>query len=145
MASLRIWVMTGCVCLWAKGALGKPTLLPLKRVRLYETGVAYFERTGAIGANAVSLPVPASHLDDALKTLVVYSKGGAARVSGVEFGSSVSRGMGRALAGVAPDAGRLSLPVLLESLKGADVAVALSRGTLAGRLVEVLDAETSEL
>ncbi len=57
-----------------------PTL-PLKRVRLYETGVGYFERTGKIQAQgSVALPVPAGHLDDALKTMVVLSEGGKASV-----------------------------------------------------------------
>lgn len=134
-----------CVLLWASPTLAKPSLLPLKRVRLYETGVAYFERTGTLGAGAVTLPVPASHLDDALKTLVVYSKNGASRVGGVEFGSSVSPGMGRALAGVAPGDGPLSLSELLQSLKGANVVLTLERGSLEGRLVDVLDTETSDL
>ena len=135
----------GCVLLWAPAALAKPELLPLKRVRLYETGVAYFERTGTVGAGAVTLPVPASHLDDALKTLVVYSKNGASRVGGVEFASSVSPGMGRALAGVAPGEAALSLSALLESLKGANVVLTLAHGSLEGRLVDVLGAETSDL
>jgi hypothetical protein len=131
--------------MWAPGALAKPEPLPLKRVRLYETGVAYFERSGTLHAGAVSLPVPQSHLDDALKTLVVYSKAGATRVGSVEFGSSVSPSMGRALAGMEPGAGPLGLAALLQSLKGANVALTLESGQVEGRLVEVLDAETSDL
>jgi len=148
MAWVRRGVLSlplGCALLWAPSALGKPELLPLKRVRLYETGVAYFERAGTLGAGAVTLPVPAGHLDDALKTLVVYSKDGASRVGGVEFASSVSPGMGRALAGVTPGEGPLSLSALLQSLKGANVVLALVHGSLEGRLVDVLDNETSDL
>ena len=51
-------------------AAPRNTTLPLTRVRLYETGVGYFERSGAVPVGETSLPVPAGHLDDALKTLV---------------------------------------------------------------------------
>lgn len=145
MSWMRKGVLTVSVLSLTPAAFAAPSLLPLKHVRLYETGVAYFERTGTLGTNAVTLPVPASHLDDALKTLVVYSTNGAAHVGGVEFGSSVTPGMGRALAGVPTGEGPLSLGALLQSLKGARVAITLERGTLDGRLVEVLDSETSDL
>jgi hypothetical protein len=129
----------------AAPAGARSELLPLKRVRFYETGVAYFERSGAVGTNAVTLPVPASHLDDALKTLVVYAKDGPSRVGGVEFPSSVSRGMGTALAGLAPDATRLGLVTLLESLRGANVELTLHGDVASGRLVDVLTGTESEL
>ena len=145
MAWVRKGVLVLSVLSAAPCALAAPGLLPLKRVRLYETGVAYFERSGTLGASAVTLPVPASHLDDALKTLVVYAKNGASRVGGVEFGSSVSPGMGRALAGVPAGEGPLGLIALLHSLKGANVAITLGVGALEGRLVEVLDGESSDL
>ncbi|HEY3496928.1 MAG TPA: hypothetical protein VGK73_19650 [Polyangiaceae bacterium] len=119
--------------------------MPLKRLRLYESGVGYFERSGAVGADAVTLPVPASHLDDALKTLVVFSGDGPSQVGGIEFGSSVSRGMARALAGLGPAPERLGLVALLTSLKGAGVEVRAAGEAVSGRLVEVLDAESSDL
>ncbi len=60
--------------------------LPLERVRLYETGVGYYERSGQLGVGKdVALPVPAGHLDDALKTLVVMSKDGKTTVSGAHL------------------------------------------------------------
>ena len=48
-------------------------------------------RGAAESQGRASCPVPAGHLDDALKTLVVLGDGGKARVQGVEFASSVSR------------------------------------------------------
>ena len=57
------------------GAQDDQVTMPLRKVRLYETGVAYLERQGAL-AQGMSLPVPAGHLDDALKTLVVLSEDG---------------------------------------------------------------------
>jgi hypothetical protein len=145
MAWVRACGIGVSVCLLGGTAWAKPPVLPLSRVRLYETGVGYFERTGAVGAGAVTLPVPASHLDDALKTLVVFSADGPARVGGIEFGSSVSRSMGRALSGLGDGTEPLALTALLQSLKGAGVELRAAGEILNGRLVEVLDAETSDL
>jgi hypothetical protein len=123
-------------------ALAAP--LPLTRVRFYETGVGYFERSGAVPAGETSLPVPAGHLDDALKTLVVL--GGDVKVSGVAFSSSVSRDMARKLAGL-PEAGDapLSFSELSRSFKGAGVTLTTAAGSVSGRLVEVLDPGQGEL
>jgi hypothetical protein len=120
-------------------------ILPLRSVRMYETGVGYFERAGAIGARDTSLPVPASHVDDALKTLVVLSQDARTRVYGLEFASLVSRGMGRALAGL-PQGSQgaqgpedpLSFQALLSTLRGTAIEVRGPEGTLSGRLIDVL-------
>ncbi len=145
MAWVRVGALAGSLSLVCSVADARGDLLPLKRVRFYETGVAYFERSGAVGQGVVTLPVPASHLDDALKTLVVYANDGPTRLGGVEFASSVSRGMAKALAGIGPGHGRLGLLTLLESLKGASVALDLTNESVSGRLVEVLDEEVSDL
>ena len=115
--------------------------LPLARVRLYETGVGYFERTGVVpGGDRSALPVPAGHLDDALKTLVVMSEDGGTEIDGIEFASSVSRDMGIALAGMTPDQdGKIDYAHLLTSLEGAPVEIRVSGGTYSGRLVDVED------
>ncbi len=133
------------VLLGSATAQSAPSLLPLKRVRLYEIGVGYFERTGPVGDKAVTLPVPASHLDDALKTLVVFSGDGPTRIGGVEFGSSVSRGMARALAGLGGEGEALGLERLLTGLKGTNVELRTSAATVGGRVVEVLGAARSDL
>lgn len=115
--------------------------LPLKRVRLYETGVGYFERTGRVDGRrgSVALPVPAGHLDDALKTVVVLSAGGDAEVQGIEFRSSASRPLALALAGLPDDSqGPMSHEQLLGSLRGAAVELRTARGSHAGRLIEVI-------
>lgn len=144
---LQISVLVGSVCaLWGSAAFAQATL-PLTKVRLYETGVAYFERHGTLAGGAgARLPVPAGHLDDALKTLVVLSPDGTANVGGVEFASSVSPTMARALAGL-PEEGEagLGMKKLLDSLKGANVEVKSARGAHAGRVVEVIDASQSDL
>lgn len=117
-----------------------PKVLPLTALRLYETGVGYFERSGVLpGADALqSLPVPAGHLDDALKTLVVLTPGGKAQIGGFEFGSSLSRGMARAMAGLSLDGeAPVTYEALLTSLQGSVVAVRTIKGTVTGRLVHV--------
>ena len=128
----------------ALAAPPKSAALPLTRVRLYETGVGYFERGGVVPAGETSLPVPAGHLDDALKTLVVL--GGDVKVTGVAFASSVSRDMARKLAGL-PESGDtpLSFSELARSFKGAGVTLATTSGSFSGRLVEVLEPGQGEL
>jgi hypothetical protein len=117
-----------------------PPVLPLRTVRLYETGVGYFQRAGHIDAEA-TLPVPAGHVDDALKTLVVLSSDGV-HVQGVQFGSSVSKGMARTLAGLPPKADApIGYEDILGSLKGAALNVATAKEHFGARLVDLSQEE----
>lgn len=96
-------VQTGCV-----GALteqntaassGAPSaVLPLQRVRLYASGVGYFERSGSMKSGSAALPVPAGHWDDALTSLVVLSADDG--VGSVSFPSRLSPAVARARAGL---------------------------------------------
>jgi hypothetical protein len=123
----------------------EPPTLPLQRLRLYETGVGYFERRGNVGGggpsgtgDALALPLPASHLDDALKSLVVLEASAGVRIQGMEWGSSVSQGMARAMAGLPTDGEEpLAYDDLLESLKGSRVQVQTDDGKIRGRLVDL--------
>ncbi len=124
-----------------KNAATEP--LPLRTLRLYETGMGYFERSGSVGTKAITqLPVPAGQLDDALKSLVVLRGGGGGQVTGVAFTSSVTRATARARAGLPPDADRpIAFKDLLVSMKGERVTIA-SRGTgevVKGRVIEVTE------
>lgn len=130
--------LTGCAA--AAPAVAPPSVLPLHTLRLYETGVGYFERTGTVPrADQAGLPVPAGHLDDALKTLVILSAGGKVQVDGIEFGSSLSHGMARAMAGLSLEGedGPITYEELLGSLKGSRVEVRTPRSVIMGRLVNV--------
>jgi hypothetical protein len=135
--------------LWSAVSAAQPKpepTLPLRSVRLYEAGVGYFERSGRLGkASELTLPVPPAHLDDALKTLVVLAKDGKAAVTGIEFGSSVSAEMGRALAGLPDGQAGVTYQELLRSLKGAGVEVRTGREALRGRLVDVLEPGQSDI
>jgi hypothetical protein len=114
--------------------------LPLERVRLYETGVGYFERRGALTGNGgLELRLPSGQIDDALKTLVMLNREGQATVSSVAFPSSVSPELGRALAGLPRDT---SVPLgflgILHAMRGAEVELGTKEGALRGRLLGVI-------
>jgi hypothetical protein len=116
-------------------------ILPLQHVRLYETGVGYFERSGTLSNTSGSLPVPASHVDDALKTVLVLAEGGTASVSGIEFSSILSQGMARSLAALPLDADRaVSYRDVLDSMKGLEVELVSAGKKVRGKLVEVVRA-----
>lgn len=142
---MRRWIaiaflsLTGCG--GAAAETGPKEVLPLKTLRLYESGVGYFERSGELSHDSsMSLPVPAGHLDDALKTLVVIGKDGRSSVQAVEFSSSVGRAMARALAGLPKDADApIAYKDLLLSMRGANVAVVArqNQNELRGRVIDV--------
>ncbi|WP_433929921.1 hypothetical protein AB3662_39280 [Sorangium cellulosum] len=114
--------------------------LPLKKLRLYETGVGYFERSGNISTSSDSLPVPASHVDDALKTLIVLSSG-EARVKGIEFDSVLSGGLSRSLAALPLESDApVTYREVLESLRGIEVEITAGAEAWIGQLAEVTDA-----
>jgi ribosomal protein S13 len=135
-AALALLFVTGC---GASRSAAPPSVLPLRTLRLYETGVGYFERSGPLPSrDQPGLPVPAGHLDDALKTLVVLTPGGKAAIGGVEFGSSMSHGMARAMAGLPlEDGSPIGYRQLLESLEGSVVEARSPARTVVGRLVDV--------
>lgn len=130
--------------LWLSGCAERSTsrvatpTMPLRMLRLYETGVGYFERTGPLpeGGDA-SLVLPSGHLDDALKSLVVLGPNGDVRVDGVAFGSRLSREMARTLAGFSSDDEPVTYASLVTSLVGATVSVETSSGAIVGKLVHV--------
>jgi len=141
IAALVVGVVLACTSL---APAQTQNTLPLTKVRLYETGVGYFERTGPLPTGGTGLPVPVGHLDDALKTLVILDAEGKSTVSGIAFPSLVTGALGRALAGLPPGEGEaLSLPRLLVSLEGATVELHAGRETLRGRIADVVGAASS--
>lgn len=127
------------VAVFASLVAVEPPTLPLRRLRLYETGVGYFERRGNVGpSDSLQLPLPSSHLDDALKSLVVLEATTGVRIQGVEWGSSVSEGMARAMAGLPTESAEpLGYHDLLASLKGSRVQVETKEGKVRGRFVDI--------
>jgi hypothetical protein len=143
---MRLASSLGCVALallTTACATAHSSSLPLQRVRLYETGVAYFERSGRLEGKVAQLPVPSAHLDDALKTLVVLGKDGS--VDEVSFPSRQSPAVARARAGLPAEIARtLDFATVLESLRGERVEVQVGRETVRGRLFELVASEGDE-
>lgn len=115
-------------------ALSAAPNLPLKTVVLYENGVGYFERRGALQHGATAqIALEPGQLDDVLKSLVVRSKEG---VASVEFSPSISGEAARERAGLPED--EASLSTLCRSLAGVNVEVRKRGGTpLHGRVIDV--------
>lgn len=127
---------------------GDEGILPLVRVRLYASGVGYFERHGDVAAGQRRLPVPVGHLDDALKSLVLLSP--SSDQFSLTFPSRVSPAVARARAGMAAaENAALSYDRLLAALRGEEVMVTLGgatrfgRSQLSGRVVEVVSVDPS--
>ncbi len=126
------------LCLLACATAPRERALPLEKLRLYETGVGYFERAGELGGSGgASLPVPSGHLDDALKSLVVLGKDGT--VQSVAFDSRQSPAVARARAGLPPETDApIRVHDVLLALRGHEVVVRSKARRIRGRVVDVL-------
>ena len=120
----------------ALAAAPAPSRLPLKTLVLYQNGVGYFERRGAVSAGSVAeIPLEPGQLDDALKSLVVVSAQG---VASVEFAPPLSAEAARAMAGLPERSQQGSLSNLCRSLTGVEVEIRRERGPVVkGRVIEV--------
>lgn len=118
----------------ALAALAQPAeALPVHRVRFYETGVAWFERRGMVPGTAATLPIPTSHLDDALKSLVVLEGDG---LDAVTFAAAEAPDAARVGAGLPGDA-PLDFAATVRALVGETVVVERPEGDLRGQLLDV--------
>ena len=115
-----------------------PSVLPLRSVVLYESGVGYFERRGPVQRHAnLALLVPQNHLDDALMTLVVLTTDGA-RVGALTFPSVLAPEAALAESPAPIDAFYQdgSMLPLLGALAGLEARLRTVRGeALAGRVI----------
>ena len=71
------------ILLCAMGAQAQE--LPVRQVILYKHGVGYFQRSGQLEAGqAARLDFNASEMNDVLKSLTIFERGGG-RISGLRF------------------------------------------------------------
>ena len=122
--------------LLALAAAPAQSRLPLKALVLYENGVGYFERRGAVSSGQVAeIPLEPGQLDDVLKSLVVVSAQG---VASVEFAPPLSAEAARARAGLPEREQQASLSNLCRSLTGVEVEIRRETGALVkGRVIQV--------
>ena len=83
-----VWLTGGSDMPLASGQEGKPTAdLPIRRVVMFSSGVAFFEHAGTVeGTAEVELQFDARDINDLLKSMVVQDAGGG-RITAVRYGS----------------------------------------------------------
>ncbi len=114
-------------------AVFTPIDVPVSRVVLFSSGVAYFEHAGRVTGNALlSLPFRLEDVNDALKSLTVNDPGAAPVVS---YPSEET--LDRSLKSLKIDlSGKPTVAAILDSLRGAEITVQ-STQNITGRIMGV--------
>jgi hypothetical protein len=115
--------------------------LALSRVVLYRNGVGYFERTGRVEGDMLTIKVRKDAVNDLLKSLTVVERTGGRAVS-VSMPLDPQSWANAALATLAP--GRGSLAEVLDAMRGTKVTLTTSSGSASGRVVMVEPIEMAE-
>ncbi|MCA9618306.1 MAG: DUF4139 domain-containing protein, partial [Myxococcales bacterium] len=108
--------------------------LKLQRVVLYRNGVGYFERQGQVDGDVLRLKVRKDQVNDLLKSLTIVDRRSGRAVS-VSMPLDPDTWARAALATLGP--GRGSLAEVLDLLRGAEVELDTTVGTIEGRVVIV--------
>jgi hypothetical protein len=121
------------------GARGRPgataqSALGLQRVVLYRTGVGYFERSGSVHGERLTLKVRKDQINDLLKSLAIVDRS-AGKVLGVSIPLDPQSWHKLALSAFTPGQGRLA--EVLDGLRGTRVAVDTGSRSVEGRIVMV--------
>lgn len=114
--------------------------LPIRRVVLYRSGVAYVERSGSIEGDAtVQLRFKTEQINDILKSLIAQDRGG--KIVSVNYASleSLDRRLGSFGINLAEDS---SMAAILGRLRGALVRVTTAEGDTTGTVLSVERRET---
>jgi hypothetical protein len=106
--------------------------LGLDRVVLYRNGIGYFERSGAVDGEVLTIKVRKDQINDLLKSLTVVDRKNGQAVS-VSMPLDPQMWANAALATLSPGQG--SLPEVLDALRGTDVILGTTQGKLRGRIV----------
>lgn len=108
--------------------------LKLDRVVLYRNGVGYFERTGEVDGDILTIKVRKDQVNDLLKSLTVVEKDTGRAVS-VSMPLDPSTWANAALATLQP--GRGNLAQVLDDLRGTNVTLGTTDGSVSGRIIMV--------
>lgn len=116
-----------------KGVTGQG--LELKRAVLYQNGIGYFERRGRITGDQFTVRIRADQVNDFLKSLTVIDTVGGKAVS---VSLPLDRNAAREVMELANRIREgISLPEILESLKGTEVTLIGEKRSMAGRILSV--------
>jgi hypothetical protein len=96
------------------------TLLPIKKVSLFSSGIGYFERTGEVAGSAnLTLPFENAAMDDVLKSLLVYDP-----ATNAPMVSYSSDNLQKTLSSFKIDlSSNPNIAQILSSLKGAEIEI----------------------
>jgi len=108
--------------------------LPVRRVVLYRNGVGYFERSGAVDGEVLTIKVRKDQINDLLKSLTVVDRGKGQAVS-VSMPLDPQVWASAALATLSPGQG--SLDQILDALRGNEVVLGTTQGKIRGRIVMI--------
>lgn len=108
--------------------------LALSRVVLYRNGVGYFERRGEVDGKILRLKVRKDQVNDLLKSLTIVDRKTGQALS-VSMPLDPTTWANLALATLGPGNG--SLAQVIDSLRGMEVELATTQGSVSGRIVMV--------
>ena len=108
--------------------------LGLDRVVLYRNGVGYFERSGEVDGEVLTIKVRKDQVNDLLKSLTVVDRGNGQAVS-VSMPLDPQVWASAALATLSPGQG--SLDQILDALRGNEVVLGTTQGKIRGRIVMI--------
>jgi hypothetical protein len=108
--------------------------LGLDRVVLYRNGIGYFERSGAVDGEVLTIKVRKDQINDLLKSLTVVDRKSGQAVS-VSMPLDPQTWANAALATLSPGQG--SLAEVLDALRGTEVVLTTTQGKLRGRIVMI--------
>ena len=119
----------------APGRVDDP--LPIRRITLYRSGVASFERRGTVeGDRTIPLRFRTNQINDILKSMVVLDLSREGRIGGISYGSKEP--LARRLGGFAVDiSANPSLGQLLNALRGSVVTAQLADASVTGTILGV--------
>jgi len=134
---MQKWVIVaGLLCLFFPGvaAAEEAVPLPVRKVVLYKNGMGYFEHLGEVReAQSVEIVLPASQLNDVLKSLTVIDLGHG-QVAGVTYDSAAP--LDRRLAELPIDLNSVSsLVEFLDAIRGTEVEIRAPGGAVSGKLM----------
>src|SRR5688572_5797632 len=133
-------LLGGCSRQPASAPFADAAELPVTRVVLYQNGVGYFERSGSIDGNLLTLQIHPTQINDLLKSLTVIDAGTGRAVSvSLPLEQNADRILNELPEQVRNAGGVLEV---LRVFRGAHVEISGQLGTVEGRVVGIENLET---